>query len=176
MGLKSKNADPELQLEIEQFYYHEAELLDDHRFAEWLELFSNEARYWMPTRANRLLREQDKEASAEGEFALFDDNKKSLGWRVKQMGSATHWAENPRSRTRHLVSNVRVSPSKFDGEYEAKSNFICYRNRLSDEVDIWVGERTDLLRRNDEQELRIVRRKILLDQNVVLSKNLSVFF
>jgi biphenyl 2,3-dioxygenase beta subunit len=41
---------------------------------------------------------------------------------------------------------------------------------------IWVGERTDLLRRDDEQELRIARRKILLDQNVVLSKNLSVFF
>jgi 3-phenylpropionate/cinnamic acid dioxygenase small subunit len=176
MSIKSKNVDPELQLEIEQFYYHEAELLDDHRYAEWLELFSNDARYWMPTRANRLLREHDKEASAEGEFALFDDNKKTLGWRVKQMDSLTHWAENPRSRTRHLVSNVRVAPAKFDGEYEVKSNFICYRNRLSDEVDIWVGERTDLLRRDDEQELRIAHRKILLDQNVVLSKNLSVFF
>jgi 3-phenylpropionate/cinnamic acid dioxygenase small subunit len=57
-----------------------------------------------------------------------------------------------------------------------KSNFICYRNRLADEVDIWAGERTDLLRRDEEQELLITRRKILLDQNVVLSKNLSVFF
>ena len=71
---------------------------------------------------------------------------------------------------------MRIAPAKSVGEYEAKSNFICYRNRLSDEVDIWVGERTDLLSRNDEQELRIARRKILLDQNVVLSKNLSVFF
>jgi biphenyl 2,3-dioxygenase beta subunit len=57
-----------------------------------------------------------------------------------------------------------------------KSNFICYRNRLQDEVDIWAGERIDLLRRDEEQELHIARRKILLDQNVVLSKNLSVFF
>ena len=71
---------------------------------------------------------------------------------------------------------MRVAPAKFESEYEVKSNFICYRNRLSDEVDIWVGERTDLLRRDDEQELRIAHRKILLDQNVVLSKNLSVFF
>jgi 3-phenylpropionate/cinnamic acid dioxygenase small subunit len=167
---------PELQLEIEQYYYQEAELLDDHRYGEWLDLFAGDARYWMPTRANRLLREHDREASLEGEFALFDDNKKTLSWRVKQMESLTHWAENPRSRTRHLVTNVRIAPAKSDGEYEVKSNFICYRNRLSDEVDIWVGERTDLLRRSQEQVLNIVRRKILLDQNVVLSKNLSVFF
>src|SRR5260370_11062268 len=167
---------PELQLEIEQHYYHEAEVLDDHRYEEWLDLFAGDARYWMPTRTNRHLREQDKEVSVEGEFALFDDNKKSLGWRVKQMQSFTHWAENPRSRTRHLVSNVRIAPTKSEGEYEVKSNFICYRNRLQDEVDIWAGERIDLLRRDEERELHIARRKILLDQNVVLSKNLSVFF
>jgi 3-phenylpropionate/cinnamic acid dioxygenase small subunit len=176
MSTKATKLAPELQLEIEQFYYLEAELLDDHRYQEWLDLFSNDTHYWMPTRANRLLREHDKEASAAGEFALFDDNKKTLSWRVKQMDSLTHWAENPRSRTRHLVSNVRVSPAKSEGEYNVKSNFICYRNRLSDEVDIWVGERTDLLRRDQELELHIARRKILLDQNVVLSKNLSVFF
>ncbi len=167
---------PELQFEIEQYYYHEAELLDDHRYVDWLDLFSNDARYWMPTRSNRLLRDQDKEVSVEGEIALFDDSKKTLSWRVKQMESATHWAENPRSRTRHLISNVRIAPAKSEGEYEVKSNFICYRNRLQDEVDIWAGERIDLLRRDEEQELHIARRKILLDQNVVLSKNLSVFF
>ncbi len=176
MSNKVTKAAPELQHEIEQYYYAEAELLDDHRYVEWLDLFADEVHYWMPTRANRLLREHDKEASVEGEFALFDDNKRTLGWRVRQMESLTHWAENPRSRTRHLFTNVRIAPTKLDGEYEVKSNFICYRNRLEDEVDIWVGERTDLLRRGEEHQLRIVRRKILLDQNVVLSKNLSVFF
>ncbi len=176
MSIKSTKVEPALQLEIEQYYYYEAELLDDHRYGEWFDLFSTDIRYWMPTRTNRLLREQDKELSGEGEFALFDDNKKTLGWRVKQLESFTHWAENPRSRTRHLVGNVRVAPSQYAGAYEVKSNFICYRNRLQDEVDIWAGERHDLLRRDEEQALRIARRKILLDQNVVLSKNLSVFF
>ena len=114
--------------------------------------------------------------SAEGEFALFDDNKKTLSWRVRQLDSSTHWAENPRSRTRHLVSNVRIAQSQCADEYEVKSNFICYRNRLQDEVDIWAGERHDLLRRDDQQILHIARRKVLLDQNLVLSKNLSVFF
>lgn len=176
MSIKSAKMEPALQLEIEQYYYYEAELLDDNRYGEWFDLFSHDARYWMPTRSNRLQREQDQEFSVEGEFALFDDNKKTLGWRVKQLESFTHWAENPRSRTRHLISNVRIVPSQRQDEYEVKSNFICYRNRLQDEVDIWAGERHDLLRRTEDQSLRIVRRKVLLDQNVVLSKNLSVFF
>jgi len=165
-----------LQFEIEQFYYREAELLDDRRFSEWLDLFSDDTRYWMPTRSNRQLREQDKEASADGEFALFDDNKRTLGWRVKQLNSFTHWAENPRSRTRHLVSNVRIAAGPEGGELAVKSNFICYRNRLQDEVDLWAGERHDLMRRDEQHVWLIARRKVFLDQNVVLSKNLSVFF
>ena len=60
MNNKATRVAPELQLEIEQYYYQEAELLDDHRYAEWLDLFADEVRYWMPTRANRLLREHDK--------------------------------------------------------------------------------------------------------------------
>lgn len=130
----------------------------------------------MPTRANRYLRDHDKEVSVEGEFALFDESKKSLSWRINQMEAFTHWAENPRSRTRHLISNIRITATESEDEFQVRSNFICYRNRLQDEVDIWAGERTDLLRRDEGQRLRIARRKLLLDQNVVLSKNLSVFF
>src|SRR5438270_11926385 len=121
MSIKATRVAPELQLEIEQFYSHEAELLDDHRYGEWLDLFSSDARYWMPTRANRVLRDHDKELSVAGEFALFDDDKKSLSWRVNQMESASHWAENPRSRTRHLISNVRIASGKSAYEYEVKS-------------------------------------------------------
>src|SRR5437588_11485215 len=157
MSCKATKVTPELQLEIEQYYYHEAELLDNHRYEEWLGLFSADARYWMPTRANRQLRDHDKEVSVEGEFALFDDNKESLSWRVKQMESLAHWAENPRSRTRHLVTNVRLTPTNCADEYEVKSNFICYRNRLQDEVDIWAGERSDLVCRDQQQKLHIAR-------------------
>lgn len=168
--------DAELQLDIERYYYLEAELLDDHRYDEWLALFSDDTRYWMPTRTNRALRDVARETSVEGELSLCDDDKTTLAWRVRQFESLSHWAENPRSRTRHLITNVRIAFGKASGEIEAKSNFLCYRNRLQDEVDIWAGERTDLLRRDSKLGWRIARRKILLDQNVVLSKNLSVFF
>jgi len=164
------------QFEIEQFYFHEARLLDDHRFDEWFALFSEDVRYWVPSRSNRLKQSNHDGMSVRGEFSLFDDDKRTLGWRVKQQRSFSHWAENPRSRTRHLVSNIWISPSEKENEIDVRSNFICYRNRLQDEVDIWAGERLDLLRLVRVHEWCIARRTVILDQNVVLSKNLSVFF
>jgi 3-phenylpropionate/cinnamic acid dioxygenase small subunit len=179
--------DVELQIDVEQFLYREAELLDDRRYDDWFALFADDVRYWAPTRANRLRRDRGSELSAPGEVALFDYDKTTLGWRVRQLQTSTHWAEDPPSRTRHLVSNVRIGarsdecggPGEADraGELEVRSNFICYRNRLADEVDIWAGERHDRLRRASiEDSWLIARRTIVLDQNVVLSKNLSVFF
>jgi 3-phenylpropionate/cinnamic acid dioxygenase small subunit len=174
-----------LLADIEQFLYYEAELLDEHRYAEWLELFADDVRYRVPTQANRLRRDRraghrdlDGEPEPELEVALFDDDKTTLGWRVRQLETATHWAEDPPSRTRHLISNVRVRAAA-DGHHDdlwaVRSNFICYRNRLAGEVDIWAGERHDLLRRIGTDWL-VARRTVVLDQNVVLSKNLSVFF
>ncbi|MDH4075517.1 MAG: 3-phenylpropionate/cinnamic acid dioxygenase subunit beta [Acidimicrobiia bacterium] len=173
-----------LRLSIEEFLYLEAELLDDHRYDEWLTLLADDVHYWAPTQANRLRRDRGREASALGEVALFDDDKTTLGWRVRQMGLATHWAEDPPSRTRHLVSNIRIAPGDGARELAVRSNFLCYRNRLRDEVDLWAGERHDVLRRVElgvggdggGPGWLIARRAITLDQNVVLSKNLSVFF
>ena len=53
MGIKVTKGAPELQFEIEQFYYHEAELLDDHLYGEWLDLFVGDAR-WATAWKNRL--------------------------------------------------------------------------------------------------------------------------
>ncbi|MBP2329228.1 3-phenylpropionate/cinnamic acid dioxygenase small subunit [Kibdelosporangium banguiense] len=168
-------ASPRLQLEIEQFLYMEAKLLDDRKFAEWYTLMADDIRYWAPTRRNRLRREADKENSQRGDVALFDDNKQTLGWRVNQFLTGMHWSEDPPSRTRHIVSNVVVRQTEDPDEFEVRSNFICYRNRLERETDFWVGEREDLLRCTGPAQWRIAGRTILLDQSVVLSKNLSIF-
>jgi biphenyl 2,3-dioxygenase beta subunit len=166
---------PDLQQEVEQFLYFEAELLDDRRFADWYLLCADDIHYWMPARRNRTSRELEYENAKSGEAAHFDENKRSLGWRVTQLGTGTHWAEDPPSRTRHLVTNVRIRERNAAGEFDVRSNFLCYRNRLEDEVDIWAGERQDVLRRIEPRAWKLARRTILLDQNVVLSKNLSVF-
>lgn len=162
--------------ELSQFLYFEAELLDDLRFEEWLALFASDLRYRIPIRTNRLLRERNHSLSAPGELHLFDDDKESLSWRVAQLVSDRHWAEDPPSRTRHLVANVRAA-ERNDGAFAVRSNFLCYRNRLADEVDLWAGERHDVMRRAPSSDAGwvITERTVLLDQSVVLSKNLSVF-
>jgi biphenyl 2,3-dioxygenase beta subunit len=167
-----------LQHEIEQFLYAEAQLLDEWRYREWWDLFAEDLHYWLPVRKNRLRRQRaaDEIAPRGIEMAHYDDDKASMKLRVDQRTSGSNWAEDPPSRTRHLVTNVRVRLSTEEpGAYEVRSNFLCYRNRLEAEVDVWAGERHDRLRRRGSG-FEIARRAILLDQNVVLSKNLSVFF
>jgi 3-phenylpropionate/cinnamic acid dioxygenase small subunit len=169
-------ADRDTHFEVEQFYYAEAELLDDGRFADWLDLLAEDLDYWMPTRTNRLRRQQALSIAARGEAAYFDETKESLAWRIRRFDSGMAWAEDPPSRTRHLVTNVTVRHAD-SGENEllARSAFLVYRNRLEREVTVFAGRRTDLLRRT-EQGLRVARREILLDQNVLQAKNISTFF
>ena len=166
-----------LQHRVEQFLYNEAYLLDSWSWQQWLELFAEDVRYWMPLRKNRLRRERgDTDIPTGFEVALVDDDIEQLCFRVQQMGSGRHWAEEPPSRCRRLITNICVRPADEQSEELAvRSNFIVYRNRLETEVDIWAGEREDILRPSGGSFL-IAKRTIMLDQNVVLSKNLSVFF
>jgi 3-phenylpropionate/cinnamic acid dioxygenase small subunit len=168
---------PELQQEIEQFLYAEAALLDARGFDEWLTLLAEDLRYVMPTRRTTLRREQDREVSGPHEVALFDEDKASMTLRVGRLNTGMAWAEEPPSRTRHLVTNVRILPGEREGEYRVRCAFILYRNRLERDVDVFVGEREDLLRVADNAYGYVIAsRRILLDQTTVLAANLSVFF
>lgn len=164
------------QYEVEQFYYHEAELLDDRHWRAWLDLLADDIRYFMPVRSNRTVRERHKETGTRSMVAHFDDDKRHMEWRIMQIDSGTHWAEDPISRTRHLISNVRITETDAPDELSVKSSFLVYRNRLQREVDVWAGERHDILREGGPARFRVVDRTIILDQTVVLAKNLSVFF
>lgn len=167
-------ADMLLQFRVERFLFEEAALLDAHRYEQWLDLFSDDVHYFMPIRRTRTRRELDKEFTRPGEMAFFDDNKDILAGRVRKIGTGTSWAEDPPSRTRHLVTNVRVVAD--DGvELDVRSNFILYRTRLKSEELTWVGSRHDSLRRHDGSFL-IAKRHIFLEQTVLLSQNLSNFF
>lgn len=171
------DTDIRMHFEVQRLYTLEAQLLDQHRYADWLELLAEDLRYWAPVRTNRLRRQQSLADGAPGEVAVFDETKTSLAWRIRRFDSGMAWAEDPPSRTRHLVTNVAVrADDDQPGQYIAESAFLCYRNRLEREVDIYAGCRTDLLRRDAESGgLLIARRTVLLDQNVLLAKNISTF-
>ena len=169
-----------LKEEIEQFLYHEAELLDERRYEEWLALFSEDAHYFMPMRRNVPHDEPEREFTRAGtDVNWFDEGKDTLTRRVKQILTGIHWAEEPPSRICHLISNVQVlavTPTEATpSEVAVKSRFLVYRNRVETETDFLVGKREDLLRRVNGG-WQIARRKIVLDQNVLLAKNLTVFF
>lgn len=165
---------PDLLREVEQFLYQEARLLDERHFHTWLELFTEDLHYWMPTRSNRLLPDIGRELSGRGELAYFDDDLPMLRARVVRLDTGMAWAEDPPSRTQHLVTNVQIDELTTD-ELKVHCCFLIFRGRNETEEDLFAGYRDDVLRRV-EGGLKIARRKIVLTQNVLSAKNLSIFF
>ena len=168
-----------LTQEIAQFLYTEAEILDERQYDEWLDLLADDIRYWMPIRRNVKYGDTIREFTRETEdINWFDEGKDTLTRRVRQIQTGIHWAEEPRSRITHMVSNVQLLTATSDAvvarELAVKSRFLIYRNRVETETDVLVGKREDTLRRTGDGWL-IARRKIILDQNVLLSKNLTFF-
>ena len=170
-----------LKQEIEDFLYHEADLLDQRRFKDWLDLLAEDLVYFMPIRRNvKFGQHAERENTRQGEgISWFDEDKWTLTKRVEQILTGVHYAEEPLSRVTHMVSNVRlldVSPSVEDAhEVTAGCRFLVYQNRVEYESTTFIGRRTDRLRRVDGS-WRIARRELILEQNVLLAKNLSVFF
>ncbi len=168
----------DLMREIEDFYYREADLLDERDYDPWLELFAEDIVYWMPMRLNVPWEDRARDTTTEEDTAWIHDDLATLRKRVRQIQTGIHWAEEPLSRVSHLVTNIRlpapVSTLPEGASVAVKSRFFVYRNRLETETDVLVGRREDLLRRIGNQ-LRIARRKIVIDQSVLMAKNLTVF-
>ena len=164
-----------LQQEVEQFLYKEARLLDERRLVEWLELMADDLHYWMPMRRNIKFGDWDLEfTDMDSEINWFDEGKDILAGRIRQLKTGVHWPEEPVSRFEHLISNVELVSVEGD-EIRVNSKFFCYQNRLQDEVNHFVGRREDLLRRDPDTGFKLVFRKLILAQNVMLPKVLNTF-
>lgn len=165
--------------EIEDFFYKEADLLDEREYDQWLDLLTEDIVYWMPMRKNVSFANRDKDITAENDVAWFHDDKETLRKRVKQIQTGLHWADEPISRVAHVITNIRLAePISVLGngaKATTKCRFIVYRNRLESETDLLIGRREDTLTRAGG-ELKVARRKIILDQSVLLAKNLTMFF
>ena len=179
--------DADLIRSVEQFLYREARLLDERRFHDWLGLFTDDVHYWMTARGNRYPRSSkalasldndrraDEDPNSTEEFALFDEDIRTLTARVARLDTGMAWAEDPPSHTCHLISNIAVLEGGRDTQVTVHSNFILYRTRGESEQDFYVGRRQDILRWSGG-DWRIAYRKILLPQHVLSAKNASNFF
>src|SRR5215469_9870574 len=116
------SANRELRAEVEHFLFEEAELLDSWRLNEWVELFTEDAISHVPA-----LDDPDRDP-AQSVFLVADDLAR-IRSRVRQLTGETAWAENPRSQTRRLITNVRITAT--DGAtVRATANFLVHRCRM----------------------------------------------
>jgi 3-phenylpropionate/cinnamic acid dioxygenase small subunit len=171
----------QLRQDVEDFLYREVELLDQRRFKDWLELLADDVIYFMPIRRNVKFGQHDeRENTKVGQgISWFDEDKWTLTKRVEQILTGVHYAEEPLSRVCHIVSNVQLLEARPSleavEEIMVRSWFLVHQNRVGYETYTFVGKRTDILRRTND-DWKIARREIILDQNVLLAKNLSIFF
>ena len=143
--------------QIEDFLYHEAALLDAWRLEEWMELLTDDIVYEVPSTD---LPDGDPETT----LFLIADNALRLRSRVEQLLGKHAWAENPPSRTRRLISNVRISGAEGDTVH-ITANFVVYRMRY-ELVDTYVGRYEYTLVRQDGA-FKIRKRKAILDLEVL---------
>ena len=160
-------------LDLTQFYIREAWLLDERKLEEWLDLFTDDVLYFMPRRKNVPRREAHRELTPLGDLAILEEDKRYLTMRVARLDSGMAWAEDPPSRTRHLIGNLEATPLD-SGEVQARTAFLVYRSHLETDHQLLSGYREDVLRRV-KGAWKVARRTIVLDANVLLDKNLSVF-
>lgn len=167
--------------EIEEFLYDEANLLDERRFTEWLATLADDLRYFMPMEYNVKFGEHATRelTKREAQMSWFNEGKWSLGKRAEQIQTGVHWAEEPLSRVCRLVSNVQLTAIETSAQGEAEvdvtSRFLIYQNRCEYEQYFFVGDRFDRMRRTVEG-WKLAAREIRIHQNVLLAKNLSIFF
>ena len=136
------------KLAVEEFLFHEADLLDQWRLPEWAELYTDDGRYEVAS----LSADDPWGADPASSIFLISDDRLELGLRADRLMKKTAHCEFPHSRTRHLISNVRTTET--DDGVEARANFVTYRTK-SGKTSRYMGEmRIDLARAGDGFRIR----------------------
>jgi len=143
--------------EVEALFYKEAALLDEWRLEEWLELLTEDAIYEVPPT-------DVPEGDSRNTLFIIADDVLRIRSRVKQLLGKAAWAESPHSRTRRMISNVRVLG--VDGDrILVTANFAVYRMRY-ESVDAYIG-RYDYRLARVGRELKIKERRAILDNEAL---------
>ena len=177
---------PELQYEVEQFYYREARLLDGRQYQTWLALCDPEIRYVLPARTNPLVDngargnedmisvENELEDAASTGTPIRNESLLYLQLRVERSFKPNAWSENPPARTRRVVGNVEILGEQ-DGVFSVVSAFHLHYARPGSRNFLYAGQRRDRLVRT-ESDFRIRERVIVMDMADIEYPTLGLFF
>jgi len=177
----------ELNHRISQFYYLEARLLDERRYRQWLGLLAEDIVYTLPAhtiaQADPALRGTDDFHSLDHELErpapdtapLREENIFQLAIRADRALKANAWAENPAPRTRRVIGNIEVTALEEGDGLDCRSNFLLFYSRHGRDNHTYSGYRHDMLR-DVAGELKIARREVILDWNVITAPTVGLFF
>ena len=160
--------------EIVEFLYEEAWLLDQISLIEWGKLLTPDLIYIVPLRQTMPLSQQA--ATVVRTTAHYHDDFRSIQTRIARMTKTkSAWAEDPPSRTRRLITNIRVTETERPDEFAVSSYLLMTRSRCeSPDYHMLSGERRDVVRRT-EDGFKLARRDVILEQSVLGMPNLAVF-
>ena len=167
-------------LQAHQFLVDEAYLLDAQDYRPWLDRMTDDIHYVMPVRVTTARGAGFETLSDRGSgMAHFDEDKYSLSQRVARMETGHAWTEDPPSRLRHFITNVRTFATEDPEEVLVESAELLFRSRgdVNESALVSCG-REDLLRRcggPDGQSWKLARRRIIVDESVLRMQNLAVF-
>jgi phthalate 3,4-dioxygenase subunit beta len=163
-------ADP-AHLAAHQFLVEEAALLDAGDYAAWLGLLCEDIQYLMPVRVTTA---RGAGFDSLADMGHFDEDMYALQKRVQRLATDHAWTEDPPSRTRHFITNVRTFRNGVD-ELRVESALLMFRSRGDTrEHDLLSAGRLDVLRESGDG-LRLARREITVDESVLRTQNLAVF-
>ncbi|MBO0865382.1 MAG: 3-phenylpropionate/cinnamic acid dioxygenase subunit beta [Mycobacterium sp.] len=159
-------------LQAHQFLVDEAYLLDAQQYEAWLDTLTDDIRYLMPVRVTTALGAGFDTSPG---MAHFDEDKYSLSRRVARFRTEHAWTEDPPSRLRHHITNVRTFEGTDDTELCVESAELLFRSRgdVNEAALVSCGRR-DVLRWCGSQ-LKLAQRTIMVDESVLRMQNLAVF-
>jgi len=173
MSILSLAVKPKHQRALERFYFHEARLLDNRQYHQWLELLDPQIRYIMPSRVNGLVNNRERgteqmisvERELEGDDSMGcpirEESYVHLALRAGRAYKVNSWSENPPARTRRIVGNIELMALE-ENRWSVWSNFHLFYARPGIENVVYSGQRRDTLLRGGDG-FRIARRELVMD-------------
>ena len=158
-------------LAASRFLIEEAAILDAAEWATWLGLLTDDVRYVMPVRVTTV---HDTGYDSRADMAHFDEDRYAIEKRVQRLLTAHAWTEDPPSRTRHLVTNIRTFGGD-RGAVRVESTVLLFRSRGDDrEAEYVCALRSDVLRPVADG-YQLAERRITVEEAVLRTQNLAIF-
>ena len=162
----------ELYHELRDFLDDEADLLDEDRLKDWLDLMDKDLHYFMPVRIG--VQKKEGKGFAEN-MGWFDDSYNILATRILRLTEATAWTEDPPSRVMRIIAGVRSYHTDNTNEFHVQSKILLTRTRTdAPDVTQLSARRSDIIRRCDDG-FKLAKRTIYIQHTTIGMQNLAIF-